>query len=62
MDDDALHAALLDAMLDAAATSPIQTVQVETKDGVEMLFYGPAGNDQHADQGTMFIPRSVLPS
>ncbi|MEU1852913.1 hypothetical protein ABZ499_27520 [Streptomyces sp. NPDC019990] len=62
MHDDELTAALLDALRETAATSPIQAVQVETEDGLEMLLYGPAGDEQHADQGTLFIPSGVLPS
>lgn len=51
------------AALDAALipSSSVGIVQMETREGLELLFYAPAGDDRYADGGTLLIPREVLP-
>jgi hypothetical protein len=47
---------LLRALKDAVRDSPVRTVQVETPDGRELLFYAPEGDGRHVGGGTMIIP------
>jgi hypothetical protein len=54
------EAELFAALKDPAEDFPCRHVQLDTWDGRELLLYGPAGDDQHADGGTLFIPREVL--
>jgi len=51
------------AALDAALIpgSSVGIVQMETPQGLEMLFYAPAGEGRYADGGTLLIPAEVLP-
>jgi hypothetical protein len=53
------------AALDAALKPPardVRTVQMDTPDGHEILFYRPAGDDRYADGGTLIIPAGLFDS
>lgn len=57
MDNEEFLAALEAALIPC---SNVGIVQMETPEGLEMLFYAPAGDDRYADGGTLLFPADTL--